>query len=122
MDRLPREILDTIALILNPFQAKSLANSVGFVDNNAANRLWRCMFKNEAWFNEARGLSAEPVLIGNSLNDIISDRPGRKKLACIILYSNDFTGDLFHGGVYFLRKSLPKDHRYDEKRHEVVLL
>ena len=101
----------------DPFQAKAMANSMYFIENNASSRLWRSIFKDEAWFKAATDLGAEPVLIGADLDDVVANRPGKKKSAYIVLYANGFSGDLFHDGIDFLRESLRTDHRYNKERH-----
>lgn len=58
-------------------------------------------------------------MIGANLGDIVASQPGKKNPAYVILFSNDFSGDLFHYGVKFLRSSLRAGHHYDEKTHEV---
>lgn len=122
MPQLPREIFDMIRDYTqpDPFQAKAMASSMSFIDDNSSRRLWRSIFKDEKWFEEATDLEAEPVLIGANLGDIVASQPRKKKSAYIILYPNDFSGDLYHYGVKFLCSSLRTDHRYDKKRHEVT--
>lgn len=122
MPRLPREILDIIIDFVkpDPLRAKAMANSMCFVDDSPTNLLWRSMFKDEKWFQKATELEAEPVLIGANLGDVIASKPGKKKPAYIILYPNDNTGDLFWGGIDFLRQSLRNGHRYDREHHEVI--
>lgn len=122
MPRLPREILDMIIDFVkpDPLRAKAMANSMCFVDNSPTKLLWRSLFKDEKWFQKATELEAEPVLIGANLGDVIDSKPGKKKPAYIILYPNDDTGDLFWGGIDFLRQSLRNGHRYDREHHEVI--
>ena len=104
----------------DPFQAKVMASSMSFIDDNPTSRLWRSIFKDEKWFKAATDLGAEPVLIGANLGNIVASQPGKKKSAYIILYPNDFSGDLCNYGVEFLRRCLRTDHHYDKKRHGVI--
>lgn len=87
MSRFPREILDMILDFVkpDPFQAKAMASSMSFVDDNPTSRLWRSIFKDEKWFKTATDLEAEPVLIGANLGNIVASQPGKKKSAYIIL-------------------------------------
>ncbi|KAE8145313.1 hypothetical protein BDV25DRAFT_144768 [Aspergillus avenaceus] len=97
-----------------------MGDSFGFVDDNKPNRLWRAIFKDEAWLQTAIDYGAEPVLIGAHLDEIVA-QTGRKQPVYIVLRTNDFSGDTFHDGLEPLRQSLRKRHYYNKRSHEVIL-
>lgn len=74
MSRLSREILDIILDFIKPdlFQAKAIANSMSFINDNSTSRLWRSIFKDKRWFKAATDLEAKPVSIRANLGDIVA--------------------------------------------------
>lgn len=123
MPSLPREIFDMMLNFVkpNPFQSKAMADSFFFDENNTSSRLWRSIFRDEAWFKTAADVGAEPVLIGANLDDVVAYQSGKKKSAYIILCANDSHGRLYDNGMDYLRKSLRSDGRYNKARCEVIL-
>ena len=123
MPNLPWEILNPIIRFLDPFQAKKAANALSFIDEDESHRLWRTIFKDDAWIKMALNCGSDPVLIGANLRTVTNSCQAKKggKPLYIVLRANDWSGDTRYAGVTSLRRSLRTDHRYDEKNHEVTL-
>lgn len=119
LKQIPREIFDLIVEGLSPNSTKNIADALLFSEKQE-NILWRVIFKNDKWIDEAFKLGACPALIGPKLDLIGMPNYKGSHRHHILLSTNDYSGDLQYSQK-LLFESLREGYHYDETKFKVTL-
>lgn len=117
--RIPQEIYDFISQILSSSDNKNAADAFLCVER-PENRLWRTIFKSDAWVEEAYKLGASPALVGPKIGMIGKENYKDTQRHHILLVTNDWSGDLQYD-TNLLFQSLRDGYRYNKKKYKVTL-